>query len=139
MLSEVFAGFVTGFALSLLVAPLVAIQIIRSNGDTGLAQRIAPPGTNVVALTMVLHMAAVVVLTAVGLLLGMLLGGLDERRPDDGFGSPNAAFTLMLIAITAVVVIPLIALPALRRAAIVAAVVFALAFGWGMPWLARLG
>lgn len=88
---------------------------------------------------MVLHMAAVVVLTAVGLLLGMLLGGLDERRPDDGFGSPNAAFTLILIAITAVVVIPLIALPALRRAAIVAAVVFALAFGWGMPWLARLG
>jgi hypothetical protein len=74
VLAQVFAGFVVGFALSLCVAPAAAIQIVRSNGETGLAQRIAPPGTNVVALTMVLHMGAVLVLTAVGMLLGMLLG-----------------------------------------------------------------
>jgi hypothetical protein len=139
VLAQVFAGFVVGFALSLFVAPAAAIQIVRSNGETGLAQRIAPPGTNVVALTMVLHMGAVLVLTAVGMLLGMLLGGLDERRPDGGLGSPNAAYTLILLASTAVIVIPVLIIPSIRKPAVAGAVLFAVAFGWGMPWLATLG
>lgn len=139
MVAQVFAGFVVGFALSLLVAPLGAIQIVRSNGQTGLAQRIAPPGTNIIALSMVLHFAAVMVLTAVGMLLGMLLGGLDERRPAGGLGSPNVAFTLVVVTLTAVLVIPTLVVPAIRRPVIIAAVLFALAFGWGMPWLATLG
>jgi hypothetical protein len=139
VLAQVFAGFVVGFALSLFVAPAVAIQIVRSNGETGLAQRIAPPGTNVVALTTVLHMGAVLVLTAVGMLLGMLLGGLDERRPDSGLGSPNAAYTLILLASTLVLIIPVLVIPSIRKPAVIGAVVFAVAFGWGMPWLATLG
>jgi hypothetical protein len=139
VLAQVFAAFVDAFALSLSVAPAAAIQLPRSNGDTGLAQRIAPPGTNVVALTMVLHMGAVLVLTAVGMLLGMLLGGLDERRPDGGLGSPNAAYTLILLASTAVIVIPVLIIPSIRKPAVAGAVLFAVAFGWGMPWLATLG
>ncbi len=139
MVAQVFAGFVVGFALSLLVAPLGAIQIVRSNGKTGFAQRIAPPGTNIIALSMVLHFAAVMVLTAVGMLLGMLLGGLDERRPAGGLGSPNVAFTLVVVTLTAVLVIPTLVVPAIRRPVIIAAVLFAAAFGWGMPWLATLG
>jgi hypothetical protein len=139
LVAQVFAGFVVGFALSLLVAPIAAIQIVRSNGQTGLAQRIAPPGTNMIALSMVLHFAAVIVLTAVGIVLGMLLGGLDDTRPDGGLGSPNLAFTLIVVALTAVIAIPVLALPAVRRPVVIAAVVFAVAFGWGMPWLASLG
>ena len=139
MAAAVFAGFVVGFALSLCVAPAAAIQIVRSNGETGLAQRIAPPGTNLIALSMVLHFAAALVLTAVGMLLGMLLGGLNDRRPDGGIGSPNLAFTLIVLALNTVVVIPLLIVPAIRRPALASAVLLAVAFGWAMPWLATLG
>ena len=67
LMAEVFSGFVVGYAMALLVAPLGAIMLVRSNQHTGFAQRIAPPGTNVVALSMVLHFAAMLVLTALGM------------------------------------------------------------------------
>ena len=34
-MAEVFAGFIIGFALSLAVAPMAAIALIRSNDRTG--------------------------------------------------------------------------------------------------------
>lgn len=138
-MAQVFAGFVVGYALALLLAPLGAIAIVRSNERSGLAQRIAPPGTNVVALSVVVHFAALLVLTAVGIVLGMALAGLDERGGSGGLGSPNVAYTLIVCALTAVIVIPLLALPAARRPAAVGALLFAVAFGWGVPWLAQLG
>ena len=138
-MADVFAGFVVGFALAVVAAPVAAIALIRSNDRTGMAQRIAPEGTSVVALSVVLHFAAMIVLTALGLVLGMALNGIDARRPDGGIGSPNLVYTAMVIALTAVVVIPTLAVPAVRRYAFVAGAVFAGAFGWAMPWLATLG
>jgi hypothetical protein len=44
-----------------------------------------------------------------------------------------------VLALTAVLVIPTLILPAVRRWAIGAAVVFAAMFGWAMPWLAVAG
>lgn len=135
---EVFAGFVVGYAVSLIIAPGAAILLIRSNTRTGFAQRMAPPGTNVVALSMVLHLVAVLVFTAIGMIFGMALAGIDDRRPDGGLGSPNIVFTFLVVATTAVFVIPLLLLPTMRKHAIAGAVVFAALFGWAMPWLATL-
>ena len=136
---QVFAGFVTGFALAILSTPLAAIAIVRSNKRTGLAQRVAPPGANVVALSMVLHFGALITFTAIGMVLGLALDGIDARRPAGGFGSPNAAYTLLVVALAAVVVIPAMAMPAMRRYALAGALVFVAAFGWAMPWLAEAG
>ncbi len=138
-MADVFAGFVVGYALALLAAPVGAVALIRSNDRTGLAQRVAPEGTSVVALSVVLHFAAMIVLTALGLVLGIALNGIDARRPDGGIGSPNLVYTARVFALTAVLVIPALAVPAARRYALVGAVVFAAAFGWAMPWLATLG
>ena len=138
-MAEVFAGFVVGYALALALSPVAAIALVRSNERTGFAQRVAPEGTNVVALSVVLHFAAMIVLTAVGLILGMALGGLEDRRPDGGLGSPNVAYTLIVVALTAVIIIPTIAVPSIRRIALVGAVIFVIAFGWAVPWLAQLG
>ncbi len=138
-MAEVFAGFVIGFALSLAAAPLGAITLIRSNDRTGFAQRVAPPGTNVVALSVVLHFAAMLVLTMIGLLLGMLLAALNGRRPDHGLGSPNVAYTLIVLALTAVIVTPTLAVPAIRRWCVVGALLFVALFAWAMPWLAWAG
>ena len=138
-MAEVFAGFIIGFALSLAAAPLGAIALVRSNDRTGLAQRVAPPGTNVIALSVVVHFAALILLTMIGLLLGLLLAGLNDRRSDNGLGSPNVAYTLIVVALTAVIVMPTLAVPAVRRWCVVGALVFAAAFGWVMPWLAWVG
>lgn len=136
-MAEVFAGFVVGYALALALSPLAAISIVRSNDRTGFAQRFAPEGTNVVALAVVLHFAAMLLLTALGMLLGMALTGLEDRRPDGGLGSPNVVYTALVLALTAVIAIPILALPTMRRYSIVSGVVFAIAFGWAMPWLAE--
>ena len=138
-MAEVFAGFVVGYALAILAAPLGALALVRSNDRTGIAQRLAPPGTSVIALSVVIHFAAIIVLTALGLVLGMALAGIDARRPEGGLGSPNLVYTLLVLALTAVVVIPSFAVPAVRRYSVAAALVFAASFGWAMPWLATFG
>jgi hypothetical protein len=137
--AEVFAGFVIGYALAILFAALGALALVRSNDRTGIAQRLAPPGTSVIALSVVIHFAAIIVLTALGLILGMALAGIEARRPEGGLGSPNLVYTLLVLALTAVVVIPSFAVPAVRRLSVAAALVFAASFGWAMPWLATFG
>ena len=138
-MAEVFAGFVIGYAISLIASPLAAWSLVSSNGRSGFAQRIAPPGTNVVALSAVLHFATVLLLTALGMVLGMALTGIEGRRPDGGIGSPNLVYTLMVVALAAAVVIPAVAVPMVRRYALIGAIIFAALFGWAMPWLATFG
>lgn len=134
-MAEVLAGFIVGFALSILAAPAGALLLVSSNDRTGFAQRIAPPGTNLVALAMVVHFGAMLVFTAIGIVLGMALAGIEDRRPAGGFGSPTAAYTLLVVALTAVMVIPTLILP-LRRYALAGGLAFAVLFGWAVPWLA---
>jgi hypothetical protein len=78
-------------------------------------------------------------LTAVGLVLGMALAGIEDRRPAGGLGSPNVAYTFLVLALAAVAVIPTLVLAPVRRYTIAAAAVFAALFGWAMPWLATFG
>lgn len=138
-MAEVFAGFVVGFALAVLVSPVAALTLVRSNRSPGFAQRVAPEGTNVIALSMVVHIAASIVLTGIGLILGMALYGIELRRPDGGLGSPNVAYTVLVLALTAVLVIPPMALAPVRPYALAFGLAFVALFGWAMPWLATAG
>ena len=138
-MAEVFAGFLVGYAIALMVGPLAAIAVVRSNDRTGVAQRLAPPGTSVIALSVVLHFVAMLMFTAIGLLFGMVLLGINGRRPDGGLGSPNITYTLLIVALTAALVLPTLAVPAIRRYALAGGMVFVVLFGWAMPWLASLG
>jgi hypothetical protein len=133
---QVFAGFIVGFTYSIIVAPLVAFGIVRSSRETGLADRFALGHTNAVALAIVLQLFLFFVLTAVGMVLGLALAGIEDRRPDAGLGSPNAVYTLLVLALTVVVFVPLLLLPS-RVYVMALAVVFASLFGWGLPWLAE--
>lgn len=137
-MAEVFAGFIAGFAFSIIVAPAAAILVVRSSHQTGLAQRIAPGGTNIVALAMVLHILAFFVLTAIGMIMGLALAGIEDRRPDSGFGSPNLVYTMLVVALAAATVIPAL-LFRWRAYALAAALIFVVLFGWITPWLARAG
>jgi hypothetical protein len=137
---EVFAGFVCGYALSLALVPLAAVALVRARPHSALLERIVPPGTSLIAVSVILHLFALLVFTAIGMLLGLMLSGLEERRPAGGLGSPNAIFTVMVIAMTAIAVLPLAAVaPPFRRPLIVGGLVFVAVFGWLMPYLALLG
>lgn len=74
--------------------------------------------------------------TALGLVLGGALPALEAARPAAGLGSPNAAFTVGVLAVV---------LAAFAAAAVVRgrpgwpatsmALLAALSFGWLLPWL----
>lgn len=135
-MGEVFAGFVCGYILALIGAPLLAVWLTRARLTSPLIQRLAPPGTNVVALVAVLHGGLILVCTGTGLLLGLLLYAM--RDAGEALGSPNIAFTLFVFALTVMLFAPVVALVArIRRQALVAALLVLLLFGWLMPYMAE--
>lgn len=139
-MAEVFAGVVCGYAVALVVTPLGAIALLRARAGSTTISRLMPEGTNLVALSIVLHMFVFLTFTAIGMVFGMLLNGLDSSSPASGLGSPNRAYTLLVLAIVAIAVLPLaIAVPRLRAPLLVSGVLFAGVFGWAMPQLATLG
>ena len=135
---EVFAGFVCGYALALLVAPFAAWVLLSSRASSPLAQRFVPEGTNVAALVAVLHLFGLILFTALGIVLGLALRGIEDRQPAGGLGSPTIVYTVLVVALVASATIPVLAFPSLRVAALVWAVAVAVTFGWAMPWLATL-
>jgi len=139
-MAEAFAGFLCGYALSIVATPVLALALVRGRVSSPFIQRAMPEGTNVAALSVVLHVFLLLMLTAIGMLLGLLLYGLENNRPDGGLGSPNRVFTIVILAITAIAVLPLaVVLPRQRLALFAAGAVFAMTFGWLMPYLSLLG
>ncbi len=139
-MAEVFAGFVCGYALALIVTPALAIALVRARTNSAYLERLMPPGTNVVALSIVLHGFAFLAFTAIGMVLGLTLVGIEDRRPDSGLGSPNAVFTALMLAVTATAVLPFaLVLPRWRVPLLASGVVFAALFGYAMPYLSLAG
>ena len=139
-MAEVMAGFLCGFGLSLIATPAVAIAIVRARVTSPLAAQIVPEGTSLIAISLVIHTFAFLTLTAIGLLLGMLLYGIESERPAGGLGSPNWLFTTMILGITAIGFGPPLALASRwRRPLLFSALFFLVTFGWAMPYLSLLG
>jgi hypothetical protein len=138
--AEVFAGFICGYGLALVVTPLGAIALLRARMTSPLLRQVLPEGTSLIALSVILHVFAFLTLTALGILLGLLLAGLNDRGPDGGLGSPNGAFTGFILITAAIAVGPLaLFAPRLRRPLLVGGLVFVGVFGWLMPYLALWG
>jgi hypothetical protein len=139
-LSEVFAGFVCGYALALVSAPLVAILIVRVRPRVPRLALAVPEQVPVVALTVVLFWFTFLLWTGLGIVLGLILMGMEDRAPEGGLGSPSLAFTLIIVFASAVAFIPaVVLLRSGRRYVIASAVVFLGVFGWLMPYLAEWG
>jgi hypothetical protein len=138
--AEVFAGFVCGYGLALIATPVAALALVRSRASSPLVARVFPEGTSLAAISILLHMFGFLLFTALGLLLGMLLSGLEDRSPEGGLGSPNRAFTAFILAACAIAVVPPAAVFARLRAPLLASgLLLAGVFGWLMPYLSLLG
>jgi hypothetical protein len=136
--AEVFAGFICGYALALAVTPLAAIAVIRTPVGQTATGGTLPKALSVTSLSVVLHGLAFLIFTAIGLALGLLLYGMEDSRPASGVGSPNAAFTVLMIAVVAIAFLPMaIFLPRWRLPLLLGGALFAVMFGWAMPWFAE--
>ena len=136
-MAEVMAGFVCGFALSIAATPIAAILIVRARVTSPLMQQIVPEGTSLIAVSVLLHTFFMLTMTAIGLLLGMLLTGLESSSPASGLGSPNRAFTAFVLIATAIAVLPLaVASAKLRMPFVIGGLIFVATFAWFMPYLA---
>lgn len=139
-MAEVLAGIVCGYVLALTVTPLAAITMIRMRVHSEWLRRVVPPETPLLAWSLVLHSFWFLVLTGIGLVLGLLLYGLEDSHPAGGLGSPNAAFTIVVILTSAIAVLPIaLVLPRWRTPLLAGGLVFALTFGWIMPYLSLIG
>jgi hypothetical protein len=139
-MAEVMAGLVCGYGLALVVTPIAAIALVRARVSSPLLRQVMPEGTSLIAVSVILHTFAFLTLTALGILLGLLLAGLEDRSPAGGLGSPNRAFTAFILATSVIAVAPLaVALPRWRLPLLASGLAFAVCFGWLMPYLSLLG
>lgn len=134
-MAEIFAGIVSGYALALLTAPILAVALLRARSSGGLLAAVLPQGTSTIALVVVIHGALFVLWSALGLVLGMVLYAM--RGAGSAPGLPNPPFTLFVAAITLMLAAPVvIALPRFRQAGFLTAASMLLVFGLLMPNLA---
>jgi hypothetical protein len=138
-MAEVMAGFICGFALSILATPIAAFYILSARTTSPLMHQIVPEGTSLFAISVLLNSFFILTMTAIGILLGMLLLGLESSNPESGLGSPNRVYTAFILIVTAIAILPLsIASTNLRVPLLIGGLIFVATFGWFMPYLASL-
>jgi hypothetical protein len=135
-LAEVFAGFVTGYAIALLSTPLLSLGLVKLRLESALMARLVPEGANAVSMSVILHGALAIFWTGIGLLLGLVLLGM--RGSGEALGSLNGPYTLFVAALFVALGAPVVALmPAFRRATVPVLLIAILVFGWLTPYLAE--
>jgi len=134
--AEVFAGFISGYAMALVCTPLLSLLLLQLRRDSALVARVLPPGASAISVSVLLHGALAMFWTGMGALLGLVLLAMRDSGP--ALGSPNAPYTLFVAALFVAIGAPLVALLVpLRRVVVPGIVTAILVFGWLTPYLAR--
>jgi len=138
--AEAFAGFVVGYAFSLLFTGVAAMMVIDARSQVPFLSRAIAPNISAVQLAVPISLMAFVAWTLVGLLLGLTYRAARLNLAGGGLGSPNWPFTLGVLVVTvAFLAVVYYAWRRLRWPVLLTAAAFAGMFGWGMPHLAELG
>ena len=139
-MAEVFAGFVVGYAFSLLFSGVAAVMVIDARGSMPYLAKAIAPNINAVQLAVPISLLAFLWWTLAGLLLGLLYRGARLNLEGGGLGSPNWPFTLaVLLGAGVFLAVVLYAWRRMSWLVLFTAVAFAGMFGWGMPHMAELG
>ena len=137
-MSEVLAGLICGYILALVSTPFIALGLVRMRARVPAVARAIPRQVPFLALAVLVHGFAFMMWTAVGIVFGLILGGIEQRAPAGGLGSPSGVFTLVVVLWTVVASAPImVLLRPVRRQAAATALLFASLFGWLMPYLAQ--
>ena len=139
-MGEAFAGFVVGYAFSLLFTGVAAVMVIDARSQVPFLSRAIAPNISAVQLAVPISLMAFVAWTLVGLLLGLTYRAARLNLAGGGLGSPNWPFTVAMLAATAAfLAVVYYGWRRLRWPVVLVAAAFAGMFGWGMPHLAELG
>ena len=136
-MAEVFAGFLCGYVSALVLTPILALSLLKVRATSELGNRLLPPGTSAVGLMVILHTGMAIFWTGAGLLLGLVLKGMNDGHRVHFLLIRNVAFTLFVAGLALAAVAPIVLLSSrYRRSAFVGGGLVALLFGWLMPYLA---
>ena len=139
-MAEALAGFVVGYAFSLLFTGVTAMMVIDARSRVPFLSRAIAPNINAVQLAVPISLMAFVAWTLVGLLLGLTYRAARLNLAGGGLGSPNWPFTLGVLVVTvAFLAVVYYAWRRLHWPVLLSAAAFAGMFGWAMPHLAELG
>jgi hypothetical protein len=134
--AEVFAGFIAGYAMAVLTTPMLSFLLLKLRMESPLMARLVPEGTSAVGLSVLLHGGLALFWTMMGILLGLVLLGMEDAG--SALGSLNGPYTLFVAALFVAIAAPIFALFAPLRRVIASAVVLAiLVYGWLTPYLAE--
>lgn len=134
-MGEVFSGFVCGFFLSLISAPVMAVTLLRMRSDNGMLARLLPQGVNTVSVTMVLHFALFIFWTGLGIILGLILLAMEGTGDLPGF--PNPGYSILILSAVLAILAPLaVVVTAWSKQLAAIAVLSFLLFGVLMPHMA---
>lgn len=137
-MAQVFAGFVCGFALSIIATPPFAVWMLNSRDDIPFVRSAVPKGMPVTLLSIPIASFFFLIWTELGLVLGMVLLATDNANSTGGLGSPNLLFTVIVLLTAFIIFLPFFALVrSARRLALFLAVSYVVLFGWATPILAH--
>ena len=137
-MTEVLAGFVIGYAMSLIFSILAAIMVVDARSRIPYLAKAIAPNISAVALTVPISLIAFLLWTAIGMLVGLLYRYTLEEAPGGGLGSPNLLYTLLIISFAGLSLTAVVA--AFRRLPWQLAAMglsFVALFGWVLPRLAQ--
>ncbi|MBE0480541.1 MAG: hypothetical protein IBX68_06135 [Dehalococcoidia bacterium] len=138
MVRDILSGIVTGLAMSTVFLGIIIYAFISTrNLYDRLAARL-PASLSPMAFMVLVLVTIPVVWGILGALIGFLYAEIREALPGEGLGSPNAAYTLIILGVVATLM--LLVLIVRRRNAIISlttCLLFAGIFGWILPLLAE--
>ncbi len=132
----VLAGFIAGYAFAVVFTAIAAVLLVRLRSQVSLLAVAISPALSPWAVAVPVSLFTFLVWTLIGMVWGLVFYGLEDIAPRGGLGSPNLAFTLVLVGSAAALGAPWVRLlRPLRRPLVSLLVVYAALFGWGLPHL----
>jgi heme/copper-type cytochrome/quinol oxidase subunit 4 len=136
--AEVFAGFVIGYAMSLIFSILAALMVVDARSRIPYLAKAIAPNISAVALAVPISLLAFFLWTALGMFFGLLYRLTLEEASDGGLGSPNLVYTVLVLIFTAFSLTMVLALwRRLPWPVLTIGLTFAALFGWALPFLAE--
>jgi hypothetical protein len=137
-MAEVFAGFVCGFALSIIATPPFAFWVVTARNQIPFIRNAVPEGMPLTLLSVPIASFFFLVWTGLGFVFGMVLIAANDAQPHGALGSPNFLYTVIILLTAFVIFFPFLALiRSARRFALFLAVSYIILFGWATPILAH--
>jgi hypothetical protein len=136
--TEVLAGFVIGYAMSLIFSILAAVMVVDARSRIPYLAKAIAPNISAVALAVPISLLAFFLWTALGMFFGLLYHLTVEEASGGGLGSPNLVYTVVVLIFAAFSLTMVLSIwRRLPWPVLTIGLAFLALFGWALPFLAE--